>query len=558
MSAHKTNFIRNHIDQELAEGKAHKPIITRFPPEPNGYLHIGHAKAICLNFGIAKDYEGRCHLRFDDTNPCTENEEFMRSIKTDIQWLGFDWGEYCYSASGYFDQIFEAALKLIKSGKAYVCSLSAEEVKSYRGTLTEPGKNSPDRERSIEENLDLFLRMRAGEFPEGQYTLRAKIDMASGNINLRDPALYRIRYAHHHSTGDTWCIYPMYDFAHALSDAIENITYSLCSLEFQDHRPLYNWCVENCGMSVNNTGPQQIEFSRLNLTKMMTSKRKLKSLVEQKIVMGWDDPRMPTLSGVRRRGYTPESLRRLCDLVGVSKQDSLIDGVLLEDCLRDDLNITAPRKMAVLKPLKIIITNYKNPENPEDNKPEILSLANHPQNESMGRRDVLFSKEIYIEQDDFMENPSPDFIRLSLGGRVRLINAYVVFCEKIIKNKEGQIEHLECVYLPETLHGQKPADGQKVKGFVHWVSADHAIDAEVRLFNDLFLVDSPGDLDNYLEVLNPNSKEIIFNAKLEPSLQDAKPEESFQFNRLGYFVADQHDHRTSRPVFNRSVTLKVR
>ncbi len=549
MSAHKTNFIRNHIDQELAEGKVQKPIITRFPPEPNGYLHIGHAKAICLNFGIAKDYGGHCHLRFDDTNPCTEDEEFMRAIQRDIQWLGFDWGEHCYSASGYFDQIFEAAVRLIKSGKAYVCSLNADQVKAYRGTLTEPGKHSPDRNRSIEENLDLFMRMKAGEFPEGAYTLRAKIDMTAGNINLRDPALYRIRYAHHHSTGDQWCIYPMYDFAHALSDAIEGITYSLCSLEFQDHRPLYNWFVEHCEMDAK---PQQIEFSRLNLTKMMTSKRKLKSLVENKIVEGWNDPRMPTLSGVRRRGYTPESLHKLCDAVGVSKQDSLIDGVLLEDCLRDDLNEKAPRRMAVLRPLKIILNNY------ESDKTEMLSLSNHPQNESFGKREVPFSKEIYIEQDDFMENPSSDFIRLIPGGRVRLINAYVILCEKIIKKSNGEIDYLECLYLPETLHGQKPSDGQKIKGFVHWVSAKYSVQAEVRLFNDLFLSDQPGDMDNYLEVLNPKSKEIILNAQLEPGLKNAQPEESFQFNRLGYFVADQIDHRTSQPVFNRSVTLKVR
>lgn len=549
MSAHKTNFIRNHIDQELAEGKIQRPIVTRFPPEPNGYLHIGHAKAICLNFGIARDYSGRCHLRLDDTNPCTENEEFSLAIQRDIQWLGFDWGDHFYSASDYFEEIFQAAVKLIKAGKAYVCSLNADQVKAYRGTLTEPGKNSPDRNRSIEENLDLFMRMRSGEFPEGQYTLRAKIDMAAGNINLRDPALYRIRYAHHHNTGDQWCIYPMYDFAHALSDAIEGITYSLCSLEFQDHRPLYNWFIEHCEMAAK---PQQIEFSRLNLTKMMTSKRKLKALVENKVVEGWDDPRMPTLSGVRRRGYTPASLHKLCDAVGVSKQDSLIDGELLADCLRDDLNEKAPRRMAVLRPLKIILNNY------ESDKTEMLLLSNHPQNENFGKREVPFSKEIYIEQDDFMENPSADFIRLTLGGRVRLINAYVIQCEKIIKKSNGEIDYLECVYLPETLHGQKPADGQKVKGFVHWVSAKHAVSAEVRLFEDLFLTDQPGDMDNYLDFLNPKSKEIIFNAQVEPSLKDAKPEDSFQFNRLGYFVADQHDFRTSRPVFNRSVTLKVR
>ncbi len=561
--AHKTNFIRNHIDQELADGKITKPIVTRFPPEPNGYLHIGHAKAICLNFGIAKDYQGRCHLRLDDTNPCTENEEFTRAIQADIKWLGFDWGDYFFSASEYFEEIFNAAVGLIKSGKAYVCSLSAEEVRAYRGTLTEPGKNSPDRNREIEENLDLFLRMRAGEFPEGKYTLRAKIDMTSGNINLRDPALYRIRYAHHHKTKDTWCIYPMYDFAHALSDAIENISYSLCSLEFQDHRPLYNWCVENCelpGRSPGkNTHPQQIEFSRLNLTRLMTSKRKLKNLVEQKIVQGWDDPRMPTLSGVRRRGYTPESLHKLCDAVGISKQDSVIDISVLEDCLRDDLNPKALRKMAVLKPLKIVLLNYS-----EDlNNPEVLSLPNHPQDESFGRREVNFSKEIYIDQDDFMEVPSADFMRLIPGGRVRLMNAYVIECQKIIKNNLGEIDYLECVYLPETLHGKKPADGQKVKGIIHWVSAKFGVKAEVRLFEDLFLIDNPGDAENYLDYLTPDSIKIIQDAWVEPSLNHAQPEERFQFNRLGYFVADIKDHqvydgRTSRLVFNRSVMLKTR
>lgn len=565
--AHKTNFIRNHIDQELADGEITKPIITRFPPEPNGYLHIGHAKAICLNFGIARDYQGRCHLRLDDTNPCTENEEFTRAIQADIKWLGFDWGDYFFSASEYFEDIFNAAIGLIKSGKAYVCSLSAEDVRAYRGTLTEPGKNSPDRNRSIEENLDLFLKMRSGEFPEGKYTLRAKIDMSSGNINLRDPALYRIRYAHHHKTGDAWCIYPMYDFAHALSDAIENISYSLCSLEFQDHRPLYNWCVENCEIRSMDSGlrrndakhPQQIEFSRLNLTKLMTSKRKLKNLVEQKIVSGWDDPRMPTLSGVRRRGYTPESLHKLCDAVGISKQDSLIDISVLEDCLRDDLNSKALRKMAVLKPLKIVLVNYL-----EDlNNPEILSLPNHPQDESFGRRDLNFSKEIYIDQDDFMEVPNPDFMRLVPGGRVRLMNAYVIECQKIIKNNLGEIDYLECVYLPETLHGKKPNDGQKVKGIIHWVSAKFGLKAEVRLFEDLFLIENPGDAENYLDYLNPDSMKIIQDAWVEPSLNHAQPEERFQFNRLGYFVADIKDHqaddgRTSRLVFNRSVMLKTR
>lgn len=541
--AHITNFIRKIIDEDLKTGK-HQSIVTRFPPEPNGYLHIGHAKAICLNFGVASDYNGTCHLRFDDTNPCNESDEYKHAIERDVKWLGFDWGEKLFSASNYFDDLYEIAINLIKEGKAFVCSLSAEQMRVYRGTLTEPGKNSPDRDRSIKENLSLFEQMCAGEFEEGQYSLRAKIDMSSGNINLRDPVIYRIRKVHHHNTGDKWCIYPTYDYAHSLSDALEGITHSLCSLEFQDHRPLYDWCVENANVKAR---PQQIEFSRLNLTKIITSKRKLKALVEEGLVNGWDDPRMPTIAGLRRRGYTPESIRTMCDQVGISKQDSIIDYAVLEACLRDDLNTKAERRMAVVRPIKVVLTNY-------DEGEKILSLKNHPQNEEMGRRDVAFSKEIYIDSTDFMLDPPKDFFRLGPGRRVRLLNAYVIECDQIIQNEDGSVKELHCHYLPETLGGKKPDDGIKVKGFIHWVSAAHAIDAEVRWYDHLFTVDNPGKEADFHAVINPHSLKR-FNAKVEPALAKAQPGESYQFNRVGYFTTDM-DHSSKHCVFNLSVSLK--
>lgn len=542
--AHITNFIRKIIDEDLKSGKQTK-IITRFPPEPNGYLHIGHAKAICLNFGIAKDYSGTCHLRFDDTNPCNESDEFKHAIERDVKWLGFDWGDDLYSASAYFDNLYDIAVSLIHSGNAFVCSLNAEQMREYRGTLTEPGKNSPDRDRSPEENLALFEQMKAGEFDEGQYSLRAKIDMSSGNINMRDPVIYRIRKVTHHNTGDKWCIYPTYDFAHSLSDAIEGITHSLCSLEFQDHRPLYDWCVEHADVPGK---PQQIEFSRLNLTKIMTSKRKLKALVEEKIVEGWDDPRLPTIAGLRRRGYTPASIRTMCDQVGISKQDSIIDYKILEACLRDDLNAKAERRMAIINPIKVVLTDY-------DTSEQMLSLKNHPQNEDFGRRDVAFSKEIYIDADDFMLDPPKDFFRLGPGKRVRLLNAYVIECDDVIKNDDGSIKELHCRHLPETLGGKKPEDGQKVKGFIHWVSAEHAIDAEVRLYDHLFTVDNPAKADDFHAIINPDSLTVV-TAKVEPELANAQPGDAFQFNRVGYFTADSVDHKASSPVFNLSVSLK--
>lgn len=543
---HKTNFIRNIIDKDRAEGKNQGEVVTRFPPEPNGYLHIGHAKAICLNFGIAEDYQGVCHLRFDDTNPCNESAEFMDAIKKDIAWLGFDWDNHQYAASNYFDQLYDLAVSLINNGKAYVCSLNAEQVREYRGTLKEPGKNSPDRDRSIEDNLALFEQMKAGAFEEGQYTLRAKIDMASPNMNLRDPALYRIRKVTHHSTGDTWCIYPMYDFAHALSDAIEGITYSLCSLEFEDHRPLYNWCVQECEMPRQ---PQQIEFSRLNLNTLITSKRKLKQLVEDGHVNGWDDPRMPTLSGLRRRGYTPTAIRNLCEQVGISKQDSIIDISLLEAALRDDLNGKAQRKMAVVDPIKVVITNYP------DNQVEMLNVANHPQNPDFGRRDLPFSKTLYIDRSDFMLDPPKDFFRLGPGRRARLLNAYVIACEEVIQDEAGQVTELRCVYLPETLGGKKPEDGKKVKGIIHWLSAEQAVPAEVRLYERLFTVENPGAESDMTQVLNPESLHIQ-QGFVEASAAQATPGESFQFNRVGYFCADSEDHSAAHPVFNKAVSLR--
>lgn len=544
--AHVTNFIRNIIDEDVASGKNSGKVVTRFPPEPNGYLHIGHAKAICLNFGIARDYNGPCHLRMDDTNPIKEDQEYIDAIQADIAWLGFDWGKHLYFASDYYEQLYEIAIKLIKEGKAFVCSLSQEQMREYRGTLTEPGKNSPDRDRSIEENLALFERMRTGEFADGQYTLRAKIDMAASNINLRDPALYRIRKVRHHRTGDKWCIYPMYDFAHALSDAIEGITHSLCSLEFEDHRPLYDWCVENSGLT---NKPRQIEFSRLNLTYTVMSKRKLKQLVDEKHVDGWNDPRMPTLSGMRRRGYPPEALQAFCDHVGISKVNSIIEVGVLEAHVRDYLNQYAERRMAVLDPIAVELTNY-----PAD-QVEMLSMSNHPQQPELGRRELPFTKNLYIERDDFAENPPPKFHRLTPTQAVRLLNAYVIECERVVKDDSGKVVKLYCRYLPETLGGQKPADGRKVKGVIHWLSQEQAEDVEMRLYEHLFLHENPDAAENFLQVINPNSLQII-RAKVEPSLKNASSGERFQFNRIGYFCVDSRYSKSDQPVFNKIVGLR--
>ncbi len=546
-TAHHTNFIKKIIDSDIAEGKHEGRVVTRFPPEPNGYLHIGHPKSICLNFGIAEEYNrGFCYLRFDDTNPSNESEEYMAAIKRDVAWLGYDWGDHLRYASDYFDEIYQAAVTLIKKGLAYVCSLSAEETKAHRGTLTEAGKPSPDRDRSIDDNLDLFERMKNGEFKEGEYTLRAKIDMTSGNINLRDPMLYRIRHIQHHRTGDKWCIYPMYDFTHPISDALEGITHSLCTLEFQDHRPLYDWVIEHTDMPHH---PQQIEFSRLNINYAVTSKRKLKKLVEDGVVDGWNDPRMPTISGIRRRGFTPASIRHFCDLVGISKQDSIIDMSVLEESVRNDLNPTAERRMAVLRPIKVVITNYP------DDKVEMLNVPNHPQNPDLGRRDLPFSKTIYVDADDFMLDPPKKYFRLAPGKEARLLYAYVIRCDEVIQDDQGNVTELRCTYDPDTLGGKKPADGRKVKGNIHWLSAEQAIDAEVRLYDRLFNVENPGAADDVLTTINEQSLETV-QAKVEPSLVDVQPETRLQFNRLGYFCADQFDSKPGRLIFNRTVALR--
>ncbi|WP_395946983.1 glutamine--tRNA ligase/YqeY domain fusion protein [Caedibacter taeniospiralis] len=544
-TAHKTNFIRNIIDADLENNKNKGKVITRFPPEPNGYLHIGHAKSICLNFGLALDYQkGPCHLRFDDTNPANEEAEFVAAIKEDVKWLGFDWGTNLFYASDYFETLYGLAVKLIKDGQAYVCDLSAEEVHNYRGSLTEAGKDSPYRNRSIEENLHKFEQMRQGILDEGSCTLRAKIDMSSGNINLRDPALYRIKKVTHPHTGKLWCIYPMYDFAHAASDAIEKITHSLCTLEFQDHRPLYDWVVEKCGF---DNKPQQIEFSRLNLNYTITSKRKLKYLVEHNLVASWDDPRMPTLCGLRRRGITPSAIRRLINLVGISKQDSITDYSLFEEVIRDDLNQTAERRNAVLNPLLVEI---------DDLRDKTLNVPNHPQNPDFGRRDTSISSKIYIEHDDFMEHLEKGHKKLSLNGRARLLNAYVIECYALEKDKTGKIIKLKCRYLPETLGGKKPNDGIKPEGMLHWVDANNCVNAEIRQYDRLFNCENPGTLEKLEEGINPNSLRIIKNARLERSLEVTPPETHFQFNRLGYFCSDRHDHSENRLVFNQVVNLK--
>ncbi|MEK6685838.1 MAG: glutamine--tRNA ligase/YqeY domain fusion protein [Pseudomonadota bacterium] len=544
-----SNFIRNIIDEDSRTGKWGGRVETRFPPEPNGYLHIGHAKSICLNFGIAHDYAGVCHLRFDDTNPEKEAQEYVDSICDSVSWLGFDWGKHLYYSSDYFDQLYEFAEYLINQGKAYIESLSADEIREMRGTLTSPGKNSPYRDRPIAENLDLFRRMKAGEFPDGQYVLRAKIDMASPNINLRDPVIYRIRHVHHQRTGNQWCIYPMYDYTHCISDALEKITHSLCTLEFEDHRPLYDWVLDQLADKVP-CHPQQIEFARLNLTYTVMSKRKLIELVESGLVDGWDDPRLSTLAGVRRRGFTPRSIRLFAERIGISKADSWIDMSILEDCLREDLNERAARRIAVLKPLKLIIDNY-----PEGRQEDCFA-PNHPQKPEWGKRVIPFSRTLYIEQDDFMEVPAKGYFRLSPGAEVRLRYAFIVKCVHVDKNAQGEIEAIHCTYDPDTKSGTPGAESRKVKGNIHWLSAQHAQPAEIRLYDRLFTDPYPdsGDKD-YKTSLNPGSKEII-TAYLEQSLSDAQPEQCFQFERNGYFIADRVDMNSGKPVFNRAVTLR--
>jgi len=536
-----TNFIRNIIQKDLDSGK-HLAIQTRFPPEPNGYLHIGHAKSICLNFGVAEDFKGKCNLRFDDTNPEKEDVEYVNAIIDDVKWLNFNWDKLQYS-SDYFQQLYDYAIELIKQGKAYVDSLSAEEIREYRGTLTEPGKASPDRNRSIEDNLDLFARMRKGEFEDGKYLLRAKINMASPNINMRDPALYRIKKAHHQRTGDEWPIYPMYDYTHCISDAIENITHSLCTLEFEDHRPLYDWVLDEVKTPAH---PQQIEFARLQLKYTITSKRKLNQLVVGNHVDGWDDPRMPTISGLRRRGYTPESIRDFCNRIGVTKKDSFIEVAVLENSIREDLNERAARVMGVLKPLKVTIENYP------DGQAEELTAKNHPQKEEMGTRNISFSKVIYIERDDFLEDAPKKFFRLSVGREVRLRYAYYITCIDFVKDDNGEVIELICTYDPETKGGSSP-DGRKVKGTIHWVSAEHAIDAQVNIYDRLFTHPNPASTEDFSEHLNPESLTVLEKCKLEPALADAQIDTHYQFERIGYFVKDS---KTDKLTFNRTVTLR--
>ena len=546
-----SNFIRNIIAEDLKANKNNGRIVTRFPPEPNGYLHIGHAKSICLNFGIAAEHEGGiCNLRFDDTDPGKEDIEYVESIKSDVRWLGFEWGDRLYYASDYFDQLYEYAVQLIKKDKAYVCSLNAEEIRKYRGTLTEPGQDSPYRHRSIEENLNMFERMRAGEFEDGEHVLRAKIDMQSPNLNMRDPVIYRIKRMEHHRTGNRWCIYPMYDYAHCLSDSIEGITHSLCTLEFEDHRPLYDWILDELNVDYH---PKQIEFARLNLTYTVMSKRKLLKLVEQGHVAGWNDPRMPTLSGMRRRGYTPESIRAFCDRIGVAKKESIVDCALLEHCIREDLNERSPRGMGVLRPLRVVIDNY-----PEDLTEE-LEAQNHPTNPGMGSRKVPFSRVLYIEQEDFREDPPKKFFRLAPGREVRLRYAYYIKCEQVIKDEQtGKVIELRCTYDPATKGGWS-SDGRKVRGTLHWVSAPHAIKAEVRLYDRQFIIENltedkaGADFMNYL---NPNSLEILTSCRVEPGLASAKPESRYQFERLGYFCVDSVDSHEGALVFNRTATLR--
>jgi glutaminyl-tRNA synthetase len=563
-AAPRQDFIRQIVREDLASGRVREPR-TRFPPEPNGYLHIGHAKAICLDFGIASEFGGSCNLRFDDTNPAREDPEYVTAIQDDVRWLGFEWHALRH-ASDYFDVFYLAAEKLIRNGDAFVCDLSAEQVREYRGNLTEPGRNSPFRDRTVDENLDLFRRMRAGEFADGARTLRAKIDMTSGNINLRDPALYRIKKVEHQNTGDAWPIYPMYDFAHSLSDAVEGITHSLCTLEFEDHRPLYDWCVDRVDLAgspdllapllakgfPNEAGkPRQIEFSRANLNYTVMSKRKLMALVQGRLVDGWDDPRMPTLQGIRRRGYTPASLRLFAERIGVSKQNSLIDYSVLEGCLRDDLDATAPRRMAVIDPLKVVLDNL-----PADHE-ESLTFPNHPKDEALGTRQIPFSRELWIEREDFAEVPPKGFKRLTTGGEVRLRGAGIIKCDAVVKNEAGEIVELRCSLDPESRPGMDGAN-RKIKGTIHWVCARHALPAEIRLYERLFLVPDPDNDEGgktYQDHLNPDSRRAV-TGYVEPSAALAGAEQSFQFERTGYFVADRHDHRPDAPVFNRSVTLR--
>ena len=539
-----SNFIRQIIEQDLDSGK-HQTIHTRFPPEPNGYLHIGHAKSIVLNFGIADDYPGSCNLRFDDTNPAKEEEEFVEAIKHDVRWLGYSWKDLRF-ASDYFEQLYGYAVELIEAGKAFVCDLTPEQVRDYRGTLTEPGRESPYRERSIEENLDLFRRMRAGEFVDGSRTLRARIDMASPNINMRDPALYRIRHGLiHHQTGDEWCIYPMYDYTHPISDAIEGITHSLCTLEFEDHRPLYDWVLDNISIECH---PRQIEFSRLNLEYTVMSKRMLTQLVQERHVSGWDDPRMPTVAGLRRRGYTPESIRVFCEAIGVTKSEGTVEMGMLENSIRTHLDAVAPRRMAVLDPLKVVITNY-----PAD-ETEVLQAGNHPKDESMGSRELPFSAEVYIDRADFREQANKKYKRMVLGGEVRLRNAYVIRCDEAVKDENGNIVELRCSYDPETL-GRNP-EGRKVRGVIHWVSARHGLKAEVRLYDRLFKSPSPGRGGSFLDDLNTDSLRILHDCVVEPSLMEATAGARYQFEREGYFCIDSEASGADQPVFNRIVSLR--
>ena len=545
-TAAPSNFIRDIVEADLQAGKNEGRVVTRFPPEPNGYLHIGHAKSICLNFGLAADYHGVCNLRFDDTNPSKEEVEYVDSIKADVRWLGFDWGDRLFFASDYFEQLYDYAEQLVKAGKAYVCDLSPEEIRAYRGTLIEPGRNSPYRDRTVAENLDLLRRMRAGEFPDGSRTLRAKIDMASPNLNLRDPVLYRLKHESHHRTGEKWCLYPMYDYAHPVSDALEGITHSICTMEYEDHRVLYDWTLDQLPVPCH---PQQIEFARLNLSYTVISKRKLIKLVNEGHVSGWDDPRMPTLAGMRRRGYTPQAIREFCERIGVGKRENLVDLALLEFCVREDLNKRAPRVMGVLRPLKVIIDNYP------EGRVEELEAVNNPEDPAAGTRKVPFARELFIEREDFMEEPPKKFFRLAPGREVRLRYAYFLKCVDVVKDARGEVVELRCTYDPETRGGYAP-DGRQVKATLHWVAAAHALPAEVRLYDRLFTRPDPDAEGEFQAYLNPNSLEILRDCRLEPGLAQAPPGSFYQFERQGYFCVDSRDSRPGAPVFNRTVTLR--
>ncbi|PKN71694.1 MAG: glutamine--tRNA ligase [Deltaproteobacteria bacterium HGW-Deltaproteobacteria-12] len=542
-----TDFIRDIIEEGQRLGKHEGRVATRFPPEPNGYIHIGHAKSVCLNFGIARQYQGTCNLRMDDTDPLGESMEYVESIIRDIRWLGFDWENRLFYASDYFEKIYSFAVELIKKGEAYVCSLSADEIREHRGTFTQPGKESPYRNRPVEENLDLFARMRQGEFEDGAHVLRAKIDMAAPNIVMRDPIIYRIKREPHYRTGNSWVIYPMYDFAHCLSDALEGITHSICTLEFENNRPLYDWIVERL---IEGPRPQQIEFARLNLSYTVLSKRRLIELVQKNYVQGWDDPRMPTVTGMRRRGFTPEAIRQFCAAIGVAKNDNLIDVSLLEHCVRDDLNDRAPRAMCVLRPLRVVIDNYP------EGQLEQFECANHPQRPEMGIREIPFSRVLYIEHDDFMENPPKKYHRLGPGREVRLRNAYVIKCESMVQDeKTGEVAELHCTYDPHTRNAP-PADGRKVQGVIHWVAAGQCVDAEVRLYDRLFSIEDPGSEEDFTKYLNPDSVEILTTCYAELTLKNAEPGSKYQFERLGYFCFDEKDSKAGKPVFNRIVPLR--